>query len=110
MILKLGMEHLGLKFSKVYINDNACLTVNYFMPRSFCSPMHLNGGKLLHMQSFIAANNQIDRTFMFLKNMDPRGGLPLPCSYIDVYDHFFIHLLLKNRLSNENQISLGKGD
>ena len=34
MISKLGMKHTGLKFYKVYINDDTGLTLTYFMTRS----------------------------------------------------------------------------
>ena len=34
MILKLGMQHLGLKLYKVNINDDPGLTLTYFTARS----------------------------------------------------------------------------
>ena len=34
MILKLGVQHLGLKLYKVYINVDPGLTLKYFMARS----------------------------------------------------------------------------
>ena len=34
MILKLGMQHRGLKFYKVYINGDPGLTLTYFTTRS----------------------------------------------------------------------------
>ena len=34
MILKLGMQHQGLKLYKVYINDDPGLTLTYFTARS----------------------------------------------------------------------------
>ena len=34
MILKLGLDHWGLKVYKVYINDDLGLTLTYFMARS----------------------------------------------------------------------------
>ena len=40
MILKHGMQHQGLKLYKVYINDDAGLTLTYFMT---WLPIHLNG-------------------------------------------------------------------
>ena len=36
MILKLGMQHLGLKLYKVYINDDPELTLTYLTARSNC--------------------------------------------------------------------------
>ena len=38
MILKLGMQHCGLKLYKVYINGDPWLTLSYFR-----SPVRLNG-------------------------------------------------------------------
>ena len=34
MILKLGLQHQGLKLYKVYINDDPGLTLTYFTARS----------------------------------------------------------------------------
>ena len=34
MILKLGMQHQGLKLNKVYLNGDPVLTVIYFIARS----------------------------------------------------------------------------
>ena len=34
MILKLGIKHRGLKFYKIYINDDPGMTLTYFMARS----------------------------------------------------------------------------
>ena len=34
MILKLGMQHQGLKLYKVYVNDDPGLTLTYFTARS----------------------------------------------------------------------------
>ena len=34
MILKLGMQHRGLKLFKVYINGDPSLTLTYFKARS----------------------------------------------------------------------------
>ena len=34
MILKLGMDHQGLKVYKIYINDDPGLTMTYFTARS----------------------------------------------------------------------------
>ena len=57
MILKLGMQHQGLKLYKVYINGDPGLTLTYFTARSiwfngalltaylFCLPLKLPHGK-----------------------------------------------------------------
>ena len=44
MILKLGMQHQGLKLYKVYINDDPGLTLIYNTTRSNWVPIHLKGG------------------------------------------------------------------
>ena len=50
MILKLGMQHKGLKLYKVYINDEPGLTLTYFTARSNWVAYMFEWGKLL--QSF----------------------------------------------------------
>ena len=45
MILKLGMQYLGLKFYKVYINNDPGLTVTYFTARSNLVIYTLEWGK-----------------------------------------------------------------
>ena len=47
MILKLGMKHQGLKFYKVYINDDPGLTLTYFTARSNWVICMFEWGKLL---------------------------------------------------------------
>ena len=47
MILKLGMQHQGLKLYKVYINDDPGLTLTYFSARSNLVAYMLEWGKLL---------------------------------------------------------------
>ena len=47
MILKLGMQHQGLKLYKVYINDDPGLTLTYFMARSNWVTCIFEWGKLL---------------------------------------------------------------
>ena len=49
----------------------------------------------------LAAYDQIDRRFVFMKNT-PKGCLPLP----HVYDYFFSKHLLLNSLANQRQITL----
>ena len=78
MILKLNMQHWELKFDKVYINDGSWLTMTYFTGRSNLVVNAFEWGKLLQSLTFNgerkhAANDQIDRKFMFLKTVDLRG-------------------------------------
>ena len=44
MILKLGMQHLGLEFYNVYMNDDHELTLAYFTAWSNMVVDALNGG------------------------------------------------------------------
>ena len=46
MILKLGMQHQGLKLYKVYINDDPGLTLTYFTQGQIGLPICLNGENL----------------------------------------------------------------
>ena len=43
IILKLGMNHWGLKVYKFYINDAPWLTLTYLTARANWVPVHLNG-------------------------------------------------------------------
>ena len=87
MILKLGIYHLGLKFFKVYINDDPGLNLTYFTARSnwFTSTFKL--GKLL--QSHLMDENLQRRTI--LNEIDPRG---LSASVLGLYT--CIYSLLSN--------------
>ena len=40
MILTLGMQHQGLKFYKVYINDDPVLTLTYLRIKSLFFDLH----------------------------------------------------------------------
>ena len=51
MILKLGMQHRGLKFYKVYINNDPGLTLTYFTARSNWVTCTFEWGKLLKSHS-----------------------------------------------------------
>ena len=46
MILKFGMQHEGLKFYKVCINNDPGLTLTYFTARSNWVAYTFEGGKL----------------------------------------------------------------
>ena len=84
MILKHDMQHWGLKLYKDDINNDPRLTLNYFTARSnlVAYVKSFNGEKL-------AANDQIDRRFMFSQQYCLRGCLPLHRGYLHVYDHYF---------------------
>ena len=60
MILKLGMQHLGLKLYKVNINDDPGLTLIYFTARSNWVKCMFELGKLL--QSPLLEENLQQRT------------------------------------------------
>ena len=51
MILKLGMQHQGIKLFKVNINDDPELTLTYFKSRSNLVACTFELGKLLQSQS-----------------------------------------------------------
>ena len=69
MILKLGMQHQGFKFYKVFINGDPGLTVTYFMARSNLVACAFECEKLLQSNLWekLAANDQINRKITFLK-------------------------------------------
>ena len=62
MILRLDMQHQGIKLYKVYINDDPVLTLTYLWQGQIGSPIHSNGKKLLqsHLLVKLAANYPID--------------------------------------------------
>ena len=60
MILKLGMQHQGLKLYKVYVNDDPGLTWTDFMARSNWVVCGFEWGKLL--QSHLTWENLQQRT------------------------------------------------
>ena len=62
MILKLGMQHRGLKLYKVYINDDPGLTLTYFMARSNWVTYTFEWEKLL--QSHLMGGNLQQRTIL----------------------------------------------
>ena len=75
VILKQSMEHRGVKFYKMYINNDPRLTLTYFRTSKIWS----------HLLQ-LAADGQSDRRFMFLnKYLTPWYCL----GYIHVYDHYF---------------------
>ena len=67
MILKLGIQHWGLKLYKVYINSDPGLTLTYFTARSNLVGVRLNWKncyKVIRWEK-LAANDQINRKFIF---------------------------------------------
>ena len=77
MIWKLGIQHLGPKTYKVYINDDPRLTLTYFTTRS-------NSGKIAHC---LLPDPDVRRTF--------KGPLQVitktsPCYEHPLTPHFYI--------------------
>ena len=62
MILKLGMQHLGLKLYKVYINGDPGLTLAYLMAKSNWVAFMFEWEKLL--QSHLMGENLQQRTIL----------------------------------------------
>ena len=62
MILKVGMNHRGLKLYKVHINDDPGLTLTYFTSRSNWVTYTFECGKLL--QSHLIGENLQQRTIL----------------------------------------------
>ena len=78
MILKLGLQHLGLKLYKVDINDDPGMTLTSFMARSNLVAYVFELEKLLQSREKLAAKKQIDRfTFFFEKKKLTCVCLPL---------------------------------
>ena len=90
MILKLGMQHRGLKLYKVYINSDAGLTLTYFTARSNLVPYAFvwEKGKTMDFSETIviydlklATDDRSDKTFLLTSKLFPGGGRVLyaPC-------------------------------
>ena len=91
MILKLDMKHQAMELYKVYINHDPGMTLTFFTARSTYAA-HAFEWKKNRKMSFngkrLTRNEQMDRRFMFMKIFWAKEGcLPLPWSYIHVYDH-----------------------
>ena len=87
MILKLGMEHWGLKLFKVYINDDPWLTLTYFTARSNLVPYAFvwEKGKTMDFSETtvvydlkLATDDLSDKKFLFTSKLCPLGGCMLP--------------------------------
>ena len=72
MILIIGMQRWGLKLDKVDLNDELGLTLTSFTVIVKFGHLCILIGKTVTMsfyQKNISANDQIDRRFLFLKNI-----------------------------------------
>ena len=92
MILKLGMQHRGLKLYKVYINSDPGLTLTYFTARSNLVPYAFvwEKGKTMDFSETIviydlklATDDLSEKTFLLTSILFPGGGggggLYAPC-------------------------------
>ena len=87
MILKLGMQHWGLKLYKLYINDDPGLTLTYFMARSNLVPYAFvwEKGKTMDFSETIvvydlklATDDRSDKKFLLTSKLCPLGAV-CPC-------------------------------
>ena len=87
MILKLGMQHRGLKLYKVYINSDPELTLTYFTARSNLVPYAFvwEKGKTMDFSDTIviyalklATDDRSDKTFLLTSKLCPLGAYA-PC-------------------------------
>ena len=87
MILKLGMQHQGLKLYKVYINSDPGLTLTYFTARSNLVPYAFvwEKGKTMDFSETIviydlklATDDRSDKTFLLTSKLFPGGGCMPP--------------------------------
>ena len=87
MILKLGMEHWGLKLYKVYINDDPGLTLTYFTARSNLVPYAFEWEKCKTMDFSetivvydlkLATDDRSDKKFLLTSKLCPLGAV---CPY-----------------------------
>ena len=62
MILKLGMNHLGIELYKIYINHDPGMTLTYLTARSTEVAHAFDWGKI----GKFARNEQMDRRFMHM--------------------------------------------
>ena len=97
MILKLGMQHPGLKLYKVYINSDPGLTLTYFTARSSLVPYAFvwEKGKTMDFSETIviydvklATDDRSDKTFLLTSKLCPLGAVcPLSRGYVHVLNH-----------------------
>ena len=80
-MLKLGLQHHGLKLYKVCINDDPGLTLTYFMARSNLVAYTFEKGKVLqsHLMGKTCSKGLNWLTYcVYEKKFTPGGCLPLP--------------------------------
>ena len=97
MILKLGMQHRGLKLYKVCIKSDPGLTLTYFTARSNLVPYAFvwEKGKTMDFSETIviydlklATDDRSDKTFLLTSKLCPLGAVcPLPRGYVHVLNH-----------------------
>ena len=97
MILKLGMQHWGLKLYKVCINSDPGLTLTYFTARSnlVLYAFVWEKGKTIDFSETIviydlklATDDRSDKTFLLTSKLCPLGAVcPLPRGYVHVLNH-----------------------
>ena len=96
MILKLGMQHRGLKLYKVYINSDPGLTLTYFTARSNLVPYAFvwEKGKTMDFSETIviydlklATDDRSDKTFLLTSKLCPLALSALPQGYIYLLNH-----------------------
>ena len=111
MILKLGMEHRGLKIYKVYINDYPPPTLTYFTAKSNLASYAFEWSNL--SESHLMANDKWAKAVcIYIRQFSPGGCLSLPRDHIHVHENIFKHLLQKS-LANQSYFcgaSLGRGN
>ena len=94
MILKLGMQHRGLKLYKVYKNSDPGLTLTYFTARSNLVPYAFvweKGNTMDFSETIViydlklATDDRSDKTFLLTSKLFPLGAVcPLPRGYVHV--------------------------
>ena len=97
MILKLCMQHRGLKLYKVFIKSDPGLTLTYFTARSNLVPYAFvwEKGKTMDFSEIIviydlklATDDRSDKTFLLTSKLCPLGAVcPLPRGYVHVLNH-----------------------
>ena len=97
MTLKLGMKHQAMKLYKVCINCDPGMTLTFLQQGQLRPPMHLNGKnrKMSFNDKKLAKNEQMDRSFMFMKIFwAQRVVCPCPGAIYMCMTIIFKHLLL----------------
>ena len=97
MILKLGMQHRGIKLYKVYINSDTGLTLTYFTARSNLVPyafVWVKGKTMDFSETIViydlklATDDRSDKTFLLTSKLCSLGAVCLlPRGYVHVLNH-----------------------